>query len=209
MPLGVDFSMIPIEEFDFASHAPAGYYVACGLGFDVPKEEYNHYPAKWTNLYTERGYMSSDPVIRWAYENTGICRWSELDIDGTNDILRKADEHGLSYGIVVSYRGVDADGEKTIGTFARGDREFHDSEIEVLFEKLISLHNHDTLPSKLTDAELEVLLLLKQGALMKEVAATIGVSESAIKARLKNAKLKLGAKTNTHATSIASDSGLI
>lgn len=201
--------MAVIGEFDFSRQAPAGYYVACRLGFGAPREEYNNYPPKWVSLYTERGYLLFDPIIRWAYENTGKCRWSALALDDTKKVMCQAHEHGLLYGVVASYRDEKNDGQRTLGTFARSDREFHDSEIDLLFEMLISLHNDNRPPDNLTKAELEVLCLLKRGLLMKEVAANIGVSESAIKARLKNAKSKLGAKTNAHATSIASDFGLI
>lgn len=201
--------MPTIGEFNFDFHAPAGYYVACRMGFVAPFEEYNNYPEKWIKLYTERGFMLYDPVIRWAYENTGHCRWSALNVADDKNVMCLAHEHGLRFGIIASYRAEDVDGQRTLGSFARSDREFTDAEIDILYRGLIALHNSNSPPSNLTKAELEVLSLLKRGLLMKEIAAVLGVSESAIKARLKNAKLKLSAKTNTHATSIASDFGLI
>lgn len=54
-------------------------------------------------------------------------------------------------------------------------------------------------PENLTEAELEALRLLKAGLLMKEVAHELGITESAVKQRLKNAKTKLSARTTTQA----------
>ena len=51
--------------------------------------------------------------------------------------------------------------------------------------------------------------MVKDGLLMKEIADLLGVSEGAVKQRLKNAKLKLGAKTGTHAATMATSFGLI
>jgi DNA-binding CsgD family transcriptional regulator len=41
------------------------------------------------------------------------------------------------------------------------------------------------------------------GMRLKQVAAELGISESAVKARLNNAKRKLGAKTLSQAASLA------
>ncbi|KMW60742.1 hypothetical protein AIOL_000907 [Candidatus Rhodobacter oscarellae] len=51
--------------------------------------------------------------------------------------------------------------------------------------------------------------MVKDGLLMKEVANLLGVTEGAVKQRLKSAKSKLGAKTGTHAATRATTFGLI
>ena len=58
-------------------------------------------------------------------------------------------------------------------------------------------------------AELETLGLVKNGLLMKEIACILNVSESAIKQRLKNARLKLNAKTGPQAAAMATMFGMI
>lgn len=201
--------MTKIGEYKFDLYAPAGFYVACRIGFAAPLEEFNSYPKKWIELYTSRGYMLFDPIVRWAYENTGHSRWSELTVADDRGVMCAAHDHGLIFGVVASFRDDDSEGQRTIGSFARSDREFEDAEIALLYNDLIGLHHSNRPPDNLTQAEIEVLALLKRGLLMKEIAAKLGVSESAIKARLKNAKLKLVAKTNTHAASIATNFGLI
>ncbi len=179
------------------------------MGFVAPEEELNCYPREWVHRYTSRGYMLYDPVIRWAYENTGYARWHEIDTPDLHDILQQAREFGLNFGLVIAYRNGVSDPHRSFGSFAREDRDFTNIEIIELSEMLVSLHDNKPPVTNLTAAELEVLAMLKEGMLMKQVAAELGVSESAIKARLKNAKQKLSAKTNTHAASVASDLGLI
>ena len=51
--------------------------------------------------------------------------------------------------------------------------------------------------------------MVRDGLLLKEIANALGVSEGAIKQRLKNAKKKLGAKTSTQAAATAAQHGLI
>ena len=55
----------------------------------------------------------------------------------------------------------------------------------------------------------QALRMVRDGLLLKEIAAWLGVSENAIKQRLKNAKLKLGAKTISQAVSISVTYALI
>ena len=64
-------------------------------------------------------------------------------------------------------------------------------------------------PRNLTAAEIETLSLVKNGLLMKEIASLLGISESAIKQRLKNARLKLNAKTGPQAAATATMLGMI
>jgi LuxR family transcriptional regulator len=51
--------------------------------------------------------------------------------------------------------------------------------------------------------------MIKDGKRLKEIAFDLGVTEGAVKQRLKNAKTKLGAKTGTQAAALASQYGLI
>ena len=74
---------------------------------------------------------------------------------------------------------------------------------------LVAAHQAHAQPKNLTAAELETLGLVKNGLLMKEIACILCVSESAIKQRLKNARLKLNAKTGSQAAARATMLGMI
>lgn len=60
---------------------------------------------------------------------------------------------------------------------------------------------------RLTTAQLEVLRLLVSGLGRKEVAHRLGVSESAVKARVDAARRKLGAKTTIQVIGMAYEQG--
>ena len=101
------------------------------------------------------------------------------------------------------------DGQRSFGLFARSDRDFRTEELEWLRGLLVSVHRSYARPKNLTAAELETLSLVKNGMLMKEIAGLLGISESAIKQRLKNARLKLNAKTGSQAAARATMFGII
>ncbi len=188
---------------------PEGFLVAIRMGFFFPVYEENTLPKKWSERYTARGYMVADPVLHWCYHNNGIERWSALGVDDPRDVLGQAKLHGLAFGAAASCVDPDNSSPRSFGTFARGDREFTDSELIELHDLLEDIHIEMVPPTNLTKAELEALRMVKNGLLMKEIANLLGVSEGAVKQRLKNAKTKLRSKTGTQAAALATSFGLI
>lgn len=199
----------PQEGREFSALAPAGYYIALRVGFAFPMAEHNALPEAWVEHYTQQGYMLYDPVMRWIYENSGAVRWSEIALPDPRGIFRQAQRHGLRYGAAVSCAPMGTEGQRSFGSFARSDREFAICEIQILEAKLRRLHEATAPPTNLTRAELEALAMVRDGMLLKEIAGRLGVSEGAIKQRLKSAKVKLDAKTSSHAVSTAVGYGLI
>ena len=198
-----------INVVDLKAAAPAGYYIAIRVGYAFPMVEHNHLPAAWVREYTVSGMIVHDPIMSWVYRNRGSARWSDLGADDTQGVLELAKNHGLNYGAVVSCSDDADEGQRTFGFFCRSDREYHDSEIHALGAMLAEAHRVHARPSNLTSAEIETLGLVKNGLLMKEIASLLGVSESAIKQRLKNARLKLNAKTGSQAAARATMLGMI
>jgi len=189
--------------------APAGFYVALRIGFHYPMEEKNEFPAEWVARYTSRGLMLADPVMHWVYQNAGVKRWSSLQDNDPRNVLGQAADFGMKFGAVCCVIDTAASAQRSFGSFARSDREFTNSEVDSLFETVESMHALMVPPTNLTNAELEALRMVKNGLLMKEIANLLGVSEGAVKQRLKNAKAKLNAKTSTHAATMATSFGLI
>lgn len=199
----------PVDTITFSALAPAGFYVAVRVGFAFPLAEYNRLPQAWVDIYTHNGLMLDDPMVRWAYDHTGAVRWSAITAADPRGVMSRARSHGLTFGAVVSCIDRAGDGQRSYGTFARADREFADDEIAQLLAGV--QHLHDTLapPTNLTRAELEVLRMVRDGLKLREAATLLGITEGAVKQRLKNARLKLGARNGSHAVSLASDAGLI
>jgi LuxR family transcriptional regulator len=194
---------------EFSFLAPAGYYIALRVGFAFPLAEHNALPTSWVERYTQQGFMPYDPVMRWLYENSGAVRWSEITLQDPRNIMQQARRHGLAFGVAISCAPMGSEGQRSFGSFARSDREFETSEIETLETKLRRLHEATAPPTNLTRAELEALAMVRDGLLLKQIAARLGVSEGAIKQRLKSAKFKLGSKTSSQAVSAAVGYGLI
>lgn len=198
-----------IELDNVATWSPAGYYIALRIGFAFPVLEINALPGKWVDHYTRNRFMFFDPVIRWAYANTGAIRWSDLTESDPRKILAQARTHGLRYGLTVSVFDGNPEGQRSYGTFVRSDREFNDLEAKALSTYMNRRHAEMAPPTNLTAAELEALRMVKDGSRLKEIAFELGVTEGAVKQRLKNAKTKLAAKTSTQAATTAAQHGLI
>lgn len=195
--------------FTFSNVAPAGYYLALRVGFAFPVFEENVLPKEWVKTYTSQGFMLYDPLMRWVYDNTGATRWSDINTDDPREVLKQAAQHSLNFGAVISFQDDDQTGQRSFGTFARSDREFTDEEILFLQSRIQQMHIESIPPTNLTNAEKEVLVMVKNGMFLKEIAASLSVSEGAIKQRLKNAKNKLKAKNSTQAAAMALEYGLI
>jgi LuxR family transcriptional regulator len=193
----------------FSDLAPAGYYVALRVGFAFPIIERNALPRGWVREYTASGFMVFDPVMRWLYASRGATRWSAIADTDPKGVLGRAKEHGLVFGAAIAYVDPLGPGQRSFGSFARGDREYTDDEMRELERLIQRLHQKSAPPKSLTEAELQVLTMVKNGMLVKEIAGALGLAEGVIKQRLKTAKQKLGAKTSSQAAAIATDFGLV
>lgn len=197
-----------VREQEVLAAATAGYFMAIRVGFGFPQAEYNKFPEAWVAEYTRDGLMIEDPVMRWVYRNVGAVRWSELALADSSGVLARAAHHGLRHGLSISCQ--DADGAfRSFGSFARPDREFHDEEVAALCDVMDWRHNNSKPLVQLTAAEREALGLVRDGLLLKEIARELGISETAVKQRLKNARIKLKARNGSHAVSIAVKASLI
>lgn len=61
----------------------------------------------------------------------------------------------------------------------------------------------------LTEAEIAALQFLAEGLTIKQMSYDMGISESAVKARIQRAKKRLSARTSTQCVAIASVLGFI
>lgn len=201
--------MQKIGQAEIQDLAPAGHYIALRIGFAFPVEEVNALPQGWVDHYTKNRFMLFDPVIRWAYTSVGALRWSEIPVDDPRKIISQAQTFGLRFGAAISVFDGNAEGQRSFGSFCRPDREYSDLEINLLHAFIKRRHTEMAPPKNLTMAELEALGMVRDGKRLKEIAFDLGVTEGAVKQRLKNAKIKLGAKTGTQAAALASQYGLI
>lgn len=186
--------------------SPKGYALGLHIRYASAHLMIQTYDAGWSETYTEKGYMLGDPTVFWGFSNEGAIRWSAIDLPDPHGILKQAADHGLIYGLTVSY-GPTA--SRTIGGFGRDDREFTDDEIAQILETVRELHERSTPPEQLTVAQRTALRLVAKGSRHAEAAALLGISESALKARLRSARERLFVRTTAEAVQRAQEYNLL
>lgn len=186
--------------------SPKGYALGLHIRFASAHLMIQTYDPRWTEVYTEKGYMLGDPTVFWGFGEEGAIRWSALELPDPHGILEQAAAHGLTYGLTVAYGPTSS---RTIGGFARDDREFTDEEIVQIREIVQDLHEKSTPPEQLTSAQRMALRLIAKGSRHAEAAALLGISESALKARLRSARERLFVRTTAEAVQRAQEYNLL
>ena len=186
--------------------ATAGYYVGLHIRFASPLLTFQTYPKAWTDQYTSKAYVFRDPMIAWGISRTGSTRWSDITLPDPFNVMKEAARHGLSYGLCVSVGKITS---RTITGLSRSDREFTAPEIAAASQIIHRLHHITQPPETLTKAEIQALQVLASGERYANGAAVLGISESALKARLSSARKKLFARTSAEAIQRAKDYRLI
>jgi LuxR family transcriptional regulator len=186
--------------------SPAGYLAGLHIRFAGPLIQYQTYNQKWIDYYTEQGYALRDPMVAWGFAREGASRWSEIELPDTFGIFEKAASYGLVYGVVVAVGPLSS---RSIIGCARADREFANEEIERITYLSKTLHEVTDPPESLTQAQSQALQLIADGHRYAAAAAKIGISESALKARLMSARNRLLARTTAEAIQRAKDYNLL
>ncbi|PRX35485.1 LuxR family transcriptional regulator [Meinhardsimonia xiamenensis] len=187
--------------------APKGYALALRIQYQSALKLEVTYGREWAEHYGRNSYALCDPVISWGLGCEGVVRWSELvDYPDPHDVIGQARRFGLLYGMAVSCGCQES---RTIGGFARADREFTDGEMERVAEVVRALHELTRPPRSLTEAQRTALRLVAGGCRYSQAAAELRISESAFKARLKAARERLLARTTTEAIARAREHNLL
>ncbi len=186
--------------------APRGYALALRIQYQSALKLVVTYGREWAEHYGRNSYALCDPVISWGLGGPGVSRWSALDHPDPHDVMGQAARFGLRYGIAVSCGCADS---RTIGGFAREDREFTDDEMKRVAELVHALHELSRPPQSLTSAQRAALRLVAAGSRHSEAAAILNISESAFKARLKTARERLLARTTAEAVTKAREHNLL
>lgn len=199
--IGLDLGLAKLTEL-----APAGYALGLHIRFASAQIMVNTYDPRWVEIYTSRGYMLCDPLVSWGFGTEGLVRWSELNHPDPHGVMAQAKAFGLNYGIAVSHGPTTS---RSIGGFGRSDREFTDAEIEAIADLVRVLHRETEPPERLSTAQVEALRLISKGFRYSEAAYRLGISESALKARLRTARERLLCRTTAEAIQRALESKLL
>jgi LuxR family transcriptional regulator len=193
----VDFELSKLSAL-----APQGYFVGLHIRFASPLLTFQTYDPRWTDHYTEQAYALRDPMIAWGFSTVGVSRWSEITIPDPFGIMKQAAAHGLVFGVSVAFGPI---ASRTIAGASRADREFDDAEMKRIHDIVVRLHDMTEPPESLTGAQIEALKCIAAGDRHAAAAAKLGISESALKARLNSARQRLLARTTAEALQRAKD----
>lgn len=181
---------------ELSSLATLGFSAGLHIRFAAPLVYVRTYDTAWTKLYDENAYALRDPLVFWGLGGRGQTRWSQIKLPDPFNIIGQARDYGLRFGAVASYGPISS---RSIVGCARGDREYTDNEIERIAALTEALHITAEPPTDLTPAQVEALRLLADGDRHTAAAAKLGISESAFKARLQSARVRLEARTTAQA----------
>jgi LuxR family transcriptional regulator, quorum-sensing system regulator SdiA len=186
--------------------APAGYSIGLHIRFTSPLMMFQTYDQAWLDHYTERGYVLRDPMVAWGFSSEGCVRWSDPSLMDPFNLFSEAAQFGLLFGATVACGSIKS---RTIASFSRSDREFTDEELATLTKKVGHLHDLTEPPEQLTVAQIEALKCIAGGDRFAAAATKLGISESALKARITSARVRLMARTTAEAIQRAKDYRLI
>ena len=186
--------------------ASAGYFLGLHIRFTAPLMTFQTYDQAWLDHYTENGFVLRDPATAWGFSAIGHIRWSDTRLPDPFGIFKEAAKFGLNFGFTIAHGPIKS---RTIGSFARADREFTDNEIALAETIVLRLHDITEPPEELTRAQVEALRCIAGGDRHAAAAAKLGISESALKARITSARIRLMARTTAEAIQRAKDYRLI
>lgn len=182
------------------------------------------YPEEWVEKYVAENYFAIDPVLRPERQSCVSFDWSSVDLkDPTNShFFREADTFGVGrHGLTTVLRG--PRGERSLFTLtsnlnpadwddlcARERTNFQVYAIN-LHEKvmLVSGLRDRRTTSRLSRREAQCLELLARGFVPKQIVASLGISESAIRLYLGSGRRKLRVATMHQAIAKAATLELI
>ena len=182
--------------------APSGYSIGLHIRFTSPLFMFQTYDQAWQDHYTENGYVLRDPMVAWGFSQTGHIRWSDRSLPDPFSLFKEAAKYGLLFGATVACGPIKS---RTIASFSRSDREFSDDEIPAIEAIVLRMHDMTEPPEELTKAQIDALRCIAGGDRIAAAAAKLGISESALKARITSARIRLMARTTAEAIQRAKD----
>jgi LuxR family quorum-sensing system transcriptional regulator CciR len=172
------------------------------------------YPATWAEKVVEKDYFGDDPVNAACQKMAAGFRWSQIGnvIDLTSrqkEILQSASQEGLGEGFTVPVH-IPGEYAGSCSFSVRSGRDFPDEAVPALqyagifsFEaaRRIFRKSVEKLPPapppRLTDRQLDCLLLVARGKSDWDTGHVLGISDQTVHSHIENAKRKYGVSTRT------------
>ncbi|MFQ5736537.1 MAG: LuxR C-terminal-related transcriptional regulator [Thermodesulfobacteriota bacterium] len=182
-----------------------------------------NYPEEWLIMYAEEELYHHDPIVRYNYSFFKPQHWTEavqrFSDKAGEELMNKASEFGLSYGIA---SGVNGEGVRgSLVSFSSAKDRFTAHHLKIL--DVVTPHIHQALvricdvsqardgavSQPLSVREKEVLRWMMAGKTNWEISVILNISERTVKFHVQNIERKLDAVNKAHAVAIAMDTGLL
>ncbi|WP_164891966.1 MULTISPECIES: LuxR family transcriptional regulator [unclassified Mesorhizobium] len=180
------------------------------------------YPPEWVERYRARGYLKIDPAIQIGLRRLLPIDWDEFGNGerALRQFFGEALEFGLGRrGISFPVHGCRGDRALFSVTADFNNREWYWARRTAFRHfPIIAAHLHDAVlrtetifrtQPHLSPRELECLQWTSEGKTVWECGVILGLSPHTVRCYLESARHKLGASSNTHAVSLAHESGLL
>jgi LuxR family transcriptional regulator len=141
-----------LHELDRRS--PAGFAIALHITFSTPRYMFQSYAQRWLDHYNSAGLLLRDPVVQWGMQGVGRVRWSDLETMDSAGVFEEARGYGLMNGVAIS---IVQSGSRSIGGFARADREYEEDEMQELEDLLVRLHRETIHLERLSERDQRAL----------------------------------------------------
>lgn len=179
------------------------------------------YSSDWVEHYKSRRYVEIDPVVHQGFRRLLPIDWNEFD--SSHDKLKvffgEAAEFGIGrLGLTIPVHGRGGDRSLFTVTSDFTDRDWLDAKFEYLRDfQMLAVHLHKKVlhlaaksleEVKLAPREFECLQWISEGKTAWECAIILGISEKTVRCYMESVRKKLNAVSNTHAVSIAHETGL-
>lgn len=176
------------------------------------------YPGEWIEVYINRSFMKTDPVVKLASKSYVPLDWSSIKRDSieVRRFFTEVERCSVGrQGLTVPVRG--PVGDKALFTITShvGDKEWRTRKLDYMREfQLLSQYVHhqvsqlcrSNLPpvrATLSRREKECLALMTRGLMPKQIAGKLEISETAVRTYVRSARFKLGCSSPTQAVARA------
>ncbi len=177
-----------------------------------------NYPMEWLNVYTEEGYIHTDPIIVENFTNFDLQYWADTykKYNPDKEFIKQAEDFDLKTGYSCGTRnrkGTDG----SIFTIAGGKVQ-RDVRTETIIRHVVP-HLHNCMVRilvgkhqrniKLTEREKEILKWFKAGKSVWDVSTLLNISQNTVKFHSKNIFEKLDVVNRAQAVATAISEDLI
>jgi LuxR family quorum sensing-dependent transcriptional regulator len=203
-----------------------GFQTIVVSGLPGPEQPYDEVvlgrriPSLWFDLYVEKEYVRSDPIVRHARRTWKPFEWTEVEVDATRDpraaeLMQRRRDFGFHNALVVPTFGSIG----VIGFVSMSGADFNVPARDRPVIHILALYAFDRLRELrgepvgekllLTPREREVLTWVARGKSAWQVGKILSIAKRTVDEHVQTACHRLGAENRANAVAIALCKGLI